>query len=65
MGVGRLGPASSGPGLAFEFEDGRPLSPDSELERLFLKIDLMFMCMFLLPELEAVGSSRLIRSVGG
>jgi hypothetical protein len=55
-----LGPASSGPGRALELV-GRPLSPESEWERLFLKIDLMFMPL----EPEAVGSSLLIGSIGG
>ena len=57
-----LGPASSGPGraLVLVLEVGRPLSPDSELERLFLNIDLML----LIPE-GVSGSSRLIRSTGG
>lgn len=55
-----LGPASSGPGRALKVE-GRPLSPDSEWERLFLNIDLMFIPL----EPEPVGSSLLIRSVGG
>jgi len=55
-----LGPASSGPGRALELV-GRPLSPDSEWERLFLNIDLMFIPL----EPEAVESSLLIRSIGG
>lgn len=55
-----LGPASSGPGRVFELE-GRPLSPDSEWERLFLNIDLMFIPL----EPDAVGPSLLIRSIGG
>ena len=56
-----LGPASSGPGRALELDDGRPLSPDSDWERLFLNIDLMFIPL----DPEAVGSSLLIRSIGG
>lgn len=61
IGGGRLGPASSGPGRVLELEEGRPLSPDSELERLFLNIDLMLMLL----ESDAVGSSRLTRKEGG
>jgi hypothetical protein len=74
IGGGRLlGPASSGPGLVLadelelELEKGFPvaLPPDSELERLFLNIDLM-----LIPddaagdEVVVVGASLLALNVG-